>query len=390
MRIGLLAPLVAPLRDPQLGGAQVLLCDLAAALAARGHEVEVVAASGSSVTGLHLVDSGVDAAALGAALFDCRRGSRADAATERAHLRAYAAARRRDYAVLHNHAFDVAAVRHAVAAGCAVVHTLHLPPDAAIAAALAEARASAPAPLVACVSTGQARAWSAHTTVDAVLRNGVPVAAIGWERRPGRRALFAGRLSPEKGADDAVRIALRAGLPIDVVGGAYDPEFAERCRARWATHPSVRFHGAVSRRRLWHGLAGARVLIVPSRWEEPFGLVAAEAQAAGTPVVAHRVGGLGEIVADGRTGFLVEPGDAAAAAAAVAGVSRISRAGCRRHAERHLDIAVTAAEHERFYLQALGAGGGAAPAHLRPPPGGLVTPGAASAVPPPPECRASS
>jgi glycosyltransferase involved in cell wall biosynthesis len=353
MRIGLLAPLVAPLREPHLGGAQVLVCDLAAALAARGHEVEVIAARGSRLAGVRLVDSGVDASELGAVVFDCGRGSRSDAATERAHLRAYAAARQRGYAVLHNHAFDIAAIRLASTAGCPVVHTLHLPPDPAITAALAEARASVEPPVVACVSTGQARAWSAHAAVDAVLRNGVPVGAIGWEERPGRIALVAGRLSPEKGIDDAVRVALRAGLRLDVVGAAYDPAFAERCRARWAGHPSVRFRGALPRHRLWQRLAEARVLLVPSRWEEPFGLVAAEAQAAGTPVVAYRTGGLAEVVDEGRSGFLVEPGDVAAAAAAVAQVPRIARAACRRHAERHLDIAATAAEHERLYRAAV-------------------------------------
>lgn len=361
MRIGLLAPLVAPLREPHLGGAQVLVCDLAAALAARGHEIEVIAARGSRLAGVRLVDSGVDASELRATVFDCRRGSHSDAAAERAHLRAYAAARRRGYAVLHNHAFDIAAIRLAVTAGCPVVHTLHLPPEPAIAAALAEARASAEPPVVACVSAAQARAWSAHVAVDAVLRNGVPVGAIGWEERPGRTALVAGRLSPEKGIDDAVRVALRAGLPLDVVGAAYDPAFAERCRARWAAHPSVRFRGSLPRHRLWRSLAEARVLLMPSRWQEPFGLVAAEAQAAGTPVVAYRTGGLAEVVAEGRTGFLVEPGDLAAAAAAVARVPGIVRAACRRHAERHLDIAVSAVEHERLYRAVL-AGSRRAPA----------------------------
>ena len=96
------------------------------------------------------------------------------------------------------------------------------------------------------------------------------------------------------------------------------------------------------------------MVIVPSRWDEPFGLAAAEAQAAGTPVVGYRAGGLAEVVADGSTGFLVEPGDVDAAAAALGRAGGLSRAGCRRHAERHLDIAATAAAHERLYAELLG------------------------------------
>ena len=116
----------------------------------------------------------------------------------------------------------------------------------------------------------------------------------------------------------------------------------------------MRFCGAVPRRRLWRRLARALVVIVPSRWDEPFGLAAAEAQAAGTPVVGYRAGGLAEVVADGSTGFLVEPGDVDAAAAALCRAGGLSRTGCRRHAERHLDIAATAAAHERLYAELLG------------------------------------
>jgi glycosyltransferase involved in cell wall biosynthesis len=355
LRIGLLAPLVAPLRETQIGGAQALVCDLAAALAARGHEVEVLAASGSRVRGIDVVDCGVDAGDLRGSVYDPRHGCRSDPLTESAYGRALAAARRRGYTILHNHAFDVGAIRHAAAAGCPIVHTLHLPSDPAIAAALGEARAAARPPAVACVSAAQARAWAARAQVDAVLGNGVPVAAIGWEERPGESAVFAGRLSAEKGADDAVRIALGAGLAIDLFGSAYDVGFAAECRARWSGHPEVRFHGAVPRTRLWQRLAVARALIAPSLWEEPFGIAAAEAQAAGTPVVAYRAGGLAEVVADGRSGYLVAPGDVDAAASALGRVATgIGRADCRRHAERHLDIADTAAAHERLYLDLLG------------------------------------
>ena len=354
MRIGLLAPLVAPLREAQIGGAQALVCDLAAALAGRGHDVEVIAAAGSAVAGVTVVDCGVDAGEVSPATYRSDGGSRSYPGADRAHRRALEVARGRDYAVLHTHAFDAAAIRHAAGGADAVVHTLHLPPDSGIADALAEARRAPRAPAVVCVSAAQARAWERLCRVDAVLANGVPVGDIAWEPRPGEVAVFAGRLSPEKGVDDAVRIALGAGLDVEVYGGAYDTAFAERCRERWHDHPAVRFCGAVPRRRLWRRLARALVVIVPSRWDEPFGLAAAEAQAAGTPVVGYRAGGLAEVVADGSTGFLVEPGDVDAAAAALGRAGGLSRAGCRRHAERHLDIAATAAAHERLYAELLG------------------------------------
>jgi glycosyltransferase involved in cell wall biosynthesis len=89
--------------------------------------------------------------------------------------------------------------------------------------------------------------------------------------------------------------------------------------------------------------------LCPARWDEPFGLAAAEAQACGTPVVAFNRGGLGEVIADGVSGFLVPPDDVRAAAEAVSKVAGISRAACRDHAEGQLDLELSLDAHERFY-----------------------------------------
>jgi glycosyltransferase involved in cell wall biosynthesis len=83
-------------------------------------------------------------------------------------------------------------------------------------------------------------------------------------------------------------------------------------------------------------------------------MAAAEAQACGTPVVAFRRGALGEVIADGRTGFLVPPGDMRAAADAVTAAAAISRPACREHAEAHLDLERSLQAHERLYRQVTG------------------------------------
>jgi glycosyltransferase involved in cell wall biosynthesis len=90
-------------------------------------------------------------------------------------------------------------------------------------------------------------------------------------------------------------------------------------------------------------------VVCPANWDEPFGLVAAEAQSCGTPVVAYRRGGLQDIVVDGVTGFLVEPGDIDAAAAALVRVGELDRTVCRRHAEAHLDLEAALDAHEQLY-----------------------------------------
>jgi glycosyltransferase involved in cell wall biosynthesis len=96
-------------------------------------------------------------------------------------------------------------------------------------------------------------------------------------------------------------------------------------------------------------MARAAVVLYPVSWDEPFGMAAAEAQACGTPVVAFRRGGLGEVVEDGVTGFLVPPGDIEAAAGAAGRAAELSRRACREHAEEHLDLDRSLDAHELLY-----------------------------------------
>ncbi len=84
-------------------------------------------------------------------------------------------------------------------------------------------------------------------------------------------------------------------------------------------------------------------------------MLAAEAQACGTPVVAFKRGALGEVVVDGSTGFLVVPGDIDAAADAVGAATGLSRSECRAHAERSLDLERSLDGHEQLYRRVVGA-----------------------------------
>jgi glycosyltransferase involved in cell wall biosynthesis len=85
-------------------------------------------------------------------------------------------------------------------------------------------------------------------------------------------------------------------------------------------------------------------------------MVAAEAQACGTPVVAFRRGALAEIIIDSSTGFVVAPDDIDAAADAVTRAAELSRSNCREHAESHLDLELSLDAHEQLYRRVAGAG----------------------------------
>jgi glycosyltransferase involved in cell wall biosynthesis len=199
----------------------------------------------------------------------------------------------------------------------------------------------------------QAEAWRGFVGIDTVLPVGVVTAQIPWSVAPGFGAVFAGRFSPEKGAVDAIAIARRAGMAIDLYGDAYDDGYAQREVYALRGQPGVTIHPAVPRAMLWRAVAGAAAVLCPVHWDEPFGLVAAEAQACATPVVAYARGGLNDIVQDGVTGFLVAPADIGAASAALGRVRWLERGACRRHAEAHLDIEAVLVAHERRYRSML-------------------------------------
>jgi glycosyltransferase involved in cell wall biosynthesis len=368
MKIAIMAPLVTAIREPQRGGSQAFVSDLARGLTGRGHDVHVYAASGSKIPGVEVIDIGVDPESLAGTFYrafgpsavapaeaePANAARNAAAAAQSAFRTAYTAMQLTRYDVIHNHAFDAPAVRLATALQAPVVHTVHLPPDTAVSAALRYAARHRRPPTVAAVSEFQATAWRRVVRVDAVLPPYPPIGAISWAQAAGHGALFAGRLSPEKGAAEAIEIARAAGVPIDVYGDAYDLPYCQEQIDPRRSWPGVSVHEGVPRVSLWEAMARAAVVLFPARWDEPFGMAAAEAQACGTPVVAFRRGGLSEVVVDGTTGYLVPPDDLRAAAEAVSKLAEISRSACRKHAEEKLDLELSLDAHERLYGRVAG------------------------------------
>jgi glycosyltransferase involved in cell wall biosynthesis len=178
-----------------------------------------------------------------------------------------------------------------------------------------------------------------------------PVVPAPWPSRPGPVVAFVGRIEPRKAPHDLIAAApaIRAGAPLArvvVVGSDpfdSDPGYVAAVRAAG----EVEHYGWVE------DAAGLMrhvdVLVAPSR-QEPFGTVLAEAMAAGTPVVATRVGGLAEVVEDGVTGRLVEPGRPDLIAAAVLDVlSQRERMGAAaRVSARRFDADAYAARVARL------------------------------------------
>jgi glycosyltransferase involved in cell wall biosynthesis len=131
----------------------------------------------------------------------------------------------------------------------------------------------------------------------------------GYGTGEGGYALFVGRLSPEKGLDTLLAAWKQLGRNWKLKIAGDGPMSAE-VQAFCAAHGDVEWVGAKSRAETSELMSGARVLVFPSQWYETFGRVAIESFAAGTPVIASRLGAMAEICDDMRTGLLFEPGNA--------------------------------------------------------------------------------
>jgi len=168
--------------------------------------------------------------------------------------------------------------------------------------------------------------------------------------------VFLGRISPEKRPDLAIEIARRAGIPIKIAAKVdrADQEYHETVIRPLLDLPGVEFLGEVGEHDKMTLLAGAKALLFPIDWPEPFGLVMIEAMACGTPVIAFRRGSVPELITDGVTGFIVET-----ASEAVEAVNRIDCFDANRIREvfRQRFTAERMAQDHVYQYQALLAGG---------------------------------
>ena len=143
---------------------------------------------------------------------------------------------------------------------------------------------------------------------------------------------FLGRMSPEKGVDRAIGIARETGLPLKIAGKIYPEErtyFENTIEPLLrAAGPLVEFVGELGQREKNEFLGKAKALLFPIDWPEPFGLVMIEALACGTPVIAWRRGSVPEVLADGKTGYIVE--SVPEAVNAVGRLDQLNRCECRR------------------------------------------------------------
>ena len=184
---------------------------------------------------------------------------------------------------------------------------------------------------------------------QATVYNGLPADLYRFVPKGGDYLAFLGRMSPEKGPERAIRIAQAAGRELVMAAkvDAVDRDYFDTVIRPLLKDPRVHFLGEVTDAEKQELLGNALALVFPIDWPEPFGLVMIEAMACGTPVVAWPHGAVPEVLADGKTGFIVD--SIADAAAAVERCRDLDRAACRRRFEERFSARRMARDYAAVY-----------------------------------------
>jgi glycosyltransferase involved in cell wall biosynthesis len=354
LRIALIAHNRFPIAEPFAGGIEAHIWHLARGLARAGHRVTLFAAEGSDLALGHHPRVRIEALPRNSA---ARVPFPAPGVVKQSDHDGFVqlmSALIRDgtqtYDVVHNHTLHYVPLAMAARLRMPMLTTLHTPPLPLLEAVTG---GSAGAGLVfAAVSRYTATAWG-HIAADRIrlVPNGVDLTR--WPIGPGGDYLvWSGRIISLKGTHLAIEAARRAGLRLVLAGPIIDADYF-RLKIAPRLDDRICYAGHLDQQELAALVGGAAAALVTPTWDEPYGLVVAEALACGTPVVAFERGGVPELL-DARCGRLVAPGDVAAMAAAVSEAVALPRLGAREAAVARCSTSVTLSRYVTIYRELIG------------------------------------
>jgi glycosyltransferase involved in cell wall biosynthesis len=348
MKIGIIAHLKHPIIAPFAGGLEVFTHQITRELQLRGHEVILFASSGTDPE-LPLVPI------LSDEHYDTGTGiriKRKDLPSEyiaehHAYYQLMTTVDNYQLDILFNNSLHYIPITMANTIKTPVVTVLHTPPFYELGLAIAAERQTPVIDYVT-VSAQNADSWSAYLNDCQVIPNGINMEDWQPYRYPSAEeyAVWFGRIHPDKGLHLAIQAAKQAGLKLKVAGGIADPAYY-KSQIVPLLDDSIELMGLQDQRSLNELIGGARVCMVTPCWQEPFGLVVAEALACGTPVAGFKMGALPDLVPE-ETGVLVEFGDIAGLAAALSTAMKLDRMVISNYAREQFDIKIMIERYEQL------------------------------------------
>jgi glycosyltransferase involved in cell wall biosynthesis len=338
-----LAPIALPVPPQGYGGTELVVAMLADGLVERGHQV-VLFASGDSHTQAEL-RSRFPVALETVGVTDRRTYQ----SYEAAHV-AWAFSQAGEFDLVHDHT-KVLGTIYSRFAGVPCVTTIHND----FTQERREVYGAYPHHPYVAISHAHASRMP-ELNYQGVVYNGLDLSQTIFREDKEDYLLFLGRLDADKGAHTAARIAAELDMPLVMAGrlAEKDQGFYEQEIAPYLDGRKRRYVGEVTGRPKWELYAGARALLFPIQWAEPFGLVMIEAMAAGTPVVATRYGSVPEVVAERLTGEIVDSeADLDGLVAATRAAFELSPRECRARVERCFSKAAMVDDYLKVYERVL-------------------------------------
>jgi glycosyltransferase involved in cell wall biosynthesis len=344
LRIALVVPPMLPVPPPTYAGTERVVAALGEELHRRGHRVTLFASGDSEFSG-ELVPI------LERSLWS--QDYRGDVSSFINVGLAKVWARHDDFDVIHSHA-ETLGFLFARYCPTPVMTTLHGRLDVSGIPELVEEFSDIP--LVA-ISESQRR-WAEGANWVATIHHGLPLEAMPFGERPGKYLAFVGRITPEKGIAECIELARRVKLPLKIAAKVYDEH--EQQHFREIVEPAIQegvvdFLGELGELERDPLYAGARATLMLGAWPEPFGLVAIESMATGTPVIGRRAGALTETIEHGVDGFLID--DLTEAELAIDMLLELDRAQIRQRAIERFSPERMTDEYEVVYRELAGRAG---------------------------------
>ncbi|MDB9446736.1 glycosyltransferase family 4 protein [Anabaena sp. CS-542/02] len=340
MRIAQVAPLLERVPPPAYGGIELVVGLLTDELVRRGHEVTLFA-SGDSITLAKLVSAHP-------------RALRLDPEVKEPNIYemlqlGFVYERAKEFDIIHSHVC-CSALPYANLIKTPTVHTLHgiFTPDNEKMFQYAKHQ-----PFVS-ISQSQ-RELRLGLNYVATVYNGIDVNSYKFHPQPDNPPYlaFLGRISPEKGTHLAIAIAQKTGWHLKIAGkiDAVDREYFEQEVKPHIDGQQIEYLGEANHTQKNALMGGAVATLFPITWREPFGLVMVESMAAGTPVIAMKLGSTVEIIKHGKTGFLCN--NVVDFIEAIDQVKQLDRYVCREYVNQHFSLQHMTDGYEAVYQQIL-------------------------------------
>lgn len=354
LRIAQIAPLWTTVPPKKAGGTERIVASLCNLLADRGHEVTLFAAAGSN-TKATLIPGYPQT------LLDAGIGWDNNVWTLKNVSTAYTLSKKGAFDIIHNHT-DMWGFFFAALHATPTLHTVHnrvipVPPSSAgdtIDAARYDLYQEYRQQLNFAFISESARAQSQlDFPKSRIVYNGIDLSPFAFREKPDEYFAWVARLDDYKGAEQAIAACEKLGVrlkmagPIDKLKQSY---FEQRIKPH--LNDRIEHLGELTSQELSDLYGGARALLFPISWEEPFGLVVVEAMACGTPVIAYNRGSMPELIQNGINGFVIDS-DLDALIQTMQQTKDISRASCRASVVKNFSEEHMVEAYEKYYYDIL-------------------------------------